>query len=95
MRNDNPMITHTAPAILAILIQPTAIMLKITNPGRTYMKQAFFENLLWLIYRWFSIIRKGTRAINKISPEHQPVQANPERMPPVTDNATSLYLFIA
>jgi hypothetical protein len=58
------------------------------------MKNALGLNLPGFLKRIFSIRKKGTNAISRIRPEHQLVHANPERIPPITDNATRVYLFI-
>ena len=34
IKNDNPIITHIAPVMLATRIQPITMILKITKPGR-------------------------------------------------------------
>jgi hypothetical protein len=46
IKNDNPSITQTAPVILATLIHPRDIILKMTKPGRRKIKKALEVNLL-------------------------------------------------
>jgi hypothetical protein len=94
IKNDNPIITQIAPVILATLIHPREIILNITKPGRIRIKKEFGVNLLGFSYKWFSIRKNGTNAIRRISPEHHPDHANPERIPPVTESPERVYLFI-
>jgi hypothetical protein len=45
IKNDKPIITQIAPVILATLIHPREIILKITKPGRMKINKAFEVNL--------------------------------------------------
>jgi hypothetical protein len=40
------------------------------------------------------MIKNGTKENKRISPEHHPLHASPDKIPPITDNPVSIYLFI-